>query len=97
MAATFELTGARAMLLRGTEGEVVADARRTPQMDAFVRGTRVPLVEVQTGSLMKLPDLPAEIDAANTARYIQDVLNDKLPIPGPLKRQVQAVRQALDL
>jgi uroporphyrin-III C-methyltransferase len=55
MAATFELTGARALLLRGTEGEVVADARRTPQMDAFVHGTRTLLVETQAGSLVKLP------------------------------------------
>ncbi len=40
MAATFALTQARALLLRGTEGEVVADARRQPQMDIFVDGQR---------------------------------------------------------
>jgi hypothetical protein len=34
----YELMGATALLLRGTEGEVVADARRLPQMDGFVRG-----------------------------------------------------------
>ena len=97
MAATFELTGARALLLRGTEGEVVADARRTPQMDAFLRGTRTPLVEPQPGSLTKLPELPTEIDAASTARYTQAVLNDKLPVPAPLTAQVQAVMKALSL
>jgi hypothetical protein len=41
MAAVYELMGATALLLRGTEGEVVADARRLPQMDGFVRGRRV--------------------------------------------------------
>jgi anthranilate phosphoribosyltransferase len=97
MAATFELTGARALLLRGTEGEVVADARRTPQMDAFVRGTRTPLVETQTGSLVKLPELPTEIDAATTARYTQAVLSGELPVPAPLAAQVQAVLKALSL
>jgi anthranilate phosphoribosyltransferase len=97
MAATFELTGARALLLRGTEGEVVADARRTPQMDAFVRGTRTPLVETQAGSLVKLPELPTDIDAATTARYTQAVLNGELPIPAPLAAQVQAVLKALSL
>ena len=97
MAATFELTGARALLLRGTEGEVVADARRTPQMDAFVRGTRTPLVETQAGSLTKLPELPTDIDAATTARYTQAVLNGELPVPAPLTAQVQAVLKALSL
>ena len=97
MAATFELTGARALLLRGTEGEVVADARRTPQMDAFLRGTRTALVKPQAGSLIKLPELPTEIDAASTARYTQAVLNGDLPVPAPLTAQVQAVLKALSL
>jgi anthranilate phosphoribosyltransferase len=97
MAATFELTGARALLLRGTEGEVVADARRTPQMDAFVRGTRTPLVEAQMGSLLKLPELPTDIDAVATARYTQAVLSGDLPAPLPLAAQVQAVLKALSL
>jgi anthranilate phosphoribosyltransferase len=97
MAATFELTGARALLLRGTEGEVVADARRTPQMDAFVRSTRTPLVETQAGSLNKLPELPIKIDAATTANYTHAVLNGELPVPAPLTAQVQAVLKALGL
>jgi anthranilate phosphoribosyltransferase len=95
MAATFELTGARALLLRGTEGEVVADARRTPQMDAFVHGTRTRLVNAQAGSLLKLPELPTEIDATTTARYTHAVLNGALPVPAPLAAQVQAVLQAI--
>jgi anthranilate phosphoribosyltransferase len=97
MAATFELTGARALLLRGTEGEVVADARRTPQMDAFVRGIRTPLVDTQAGSLVKLPELPTDIDAATTARYTQAVLSGELPVPAPLAAQVHAVLKALSL
>jgi anthranilate phosphoribosyltransferase len=97
MAATFELTGARALLLRGTEGEVVADARRTPQMDAFVRGKRTPLVEAQAGSLTKLPELPTDIDAATTAHYTHAVLNGDLPVPAPLAAQVHAVLKALNL
>ena len=95
MTATLELTGARALLLRGTEGEVVADPRRTPQMDAFVGGKRTPLVDAQTGSLIKLPELPTEIDATSTARYTQAVLSGELPVPAPLAIQVQAVLKAL--
>lgn len=97
MAATLELTGARALLLRGTEGEVVADARRTPHMEAFVRGTRTPLVDAQSGSLTKLPELPTDIDAASTARFTQAVLRGELPVPAPLAAQVQAVLKALSL
>eukprot|EP01041_Mallomonas_annulata_P030056 gene30056-52143_t len=40
MAATWALTGAHAMLLRGTEGEPVADARRTPRMEILHNGER---------------------------------------------------------
>jgi anthranilate phosphoribosyltransferase len=97
MAATFELTGTRALLLRGTEGEVVADARRLPQIDAFVNGRRTLLVEAQVGSLVKLPELPTHIDAYSTARYIQNVLDGQLPVPAPIARQVQAALQALAL
>ena len=97
MAATFELTGTRALLLRGTEGEVVADARRTPSMAAFVRGSRTALVEAQAGSLTQLPELPTAIDAASTARYTQSVLQGELPVPAPLSAQVQAVLKALSL
>lgn len=97
MADTLALTGAHALLLRGTEGEVVADARRQPQMDAFAHGVRTPLVAAQSGSLAQLPELPSVIDAASTARYTQAVLDGVLPVPAPIAEQVQAVMQALAL
>ncbi len=97
MANTWALTGARALLLRGTEGEVVADARRQPQIDAFAHGVRHTLVEAQSGSLAQLPDLPTQTDAVTTARYIQAVLDGQLPVPAPIARQVQAALQALAL
>ena len=97
MANTWALTGARALLLRGTVGEVVADARRQPQMDAFAHGVRQTLVEAQSGSLAHLPDLPTQTDAVTTARYIHAVLDGQLPVPVPVARQVQAAMQALAL
>jgi len=97
MAATFELTGDRALLLRGTEGEAVADARRCPPMEAFVNGQRKALVEGQSGPLTRLPDWPSEIDPETTARYSLAVLNGDLAVPESLKRQVQAVLQAIQL
>ena len=97
MAATFALTQARALLLRGTEGEVVADARRQPQMDIFVDGQRKLTLEAQSGSLKQLPELPTQIDAHTTASYTQGVLNGTLPVPAPIVQRVQAALQALTL
>lgn len=88
MAETFALVGAHALLLRGTEGEPVADARRTPQMDAFRDGQRILLQPAQEGSLASLPELPREIDAASTATYIRAVLDGQLPVPAPIALQV---------
>ena len=91
MGAVFEMIGATALLLRGTEGEVVADARRLPQMDGFVRGTRVALQEGRKGTLTDLPDLPREVDPASTAAYIRDVLHGRKPIPESMGLQVEHI------
>ena len=90
MAATFELMGTRALLLRGTEGEPVADARRMPGMQGFVSGRLELLQAAQEGPLLKLPDLPAP-DAAGTATYIQAVLDGRLPVPEPIAAQVDHI------
>ena len=88
MAATFELTRANAMLLRGTEGEAVADPRRMPRMDGFLNGERLLLQEAQSGPLATLPDIPKELDAAGTAHYIRAVLAGTYPVPAPITQQV---------
>jgi anthranilate phosphoribosyltransferase len=91
MAAVFELMGSTALLLRGTEGEVVADARRLPQMDGFIAGRRVTLQEGKKGTLTDLPDLPSEIDAETTAAYIQEVLAGNKPVPASMGLQVEHI------
>ncbi len=91
MAATFELIQANALLLRGTEGEAVADARRMPQMDGFIAGQRSSLQETQSGSLLALPGLPQSTDAATTAAYIRDVLAGHSEVPAPIAVQVEHI------
>lgn len=91
MAAVFELVQANALLLRGTEGEAVADPRRMPQMDGFVAGRRERLQEAQTGTLAALPDLPKGIDADSTAAWIRQVLAGSSPVPAPIARQVEHI------
>jgi anthranilate phosphoribosyltransferase len=88
MAETLALTGGNALLLRGTEGEAVADARRTPTMQGFINGKVVEYHAHQTGVLTQLPNLPTDIDAASTAAYIRQVLAGVYPVPSPIVQQV---------
>ncbi len=90
MSATFALTGQHALLLRGTEGEPVADARRTPAMDVFRDGQTRRVQEQREGSLDKLPDMP-DIDPVATAHYIQQVLRGERAVPEPIALQVQHI------
>ncbi len=88
MAATLQLMKANALLLRGTEGEAVADARRLPKMQGFIAGENVFSQEAQSGSLGNLPALPAGIDAPGTADYIRAVMDGGQPVPAPIAQQV---------
>ena len=94
MGATFTLTGQHALLLRGTEGEPVADPRRTPQMDLYQSGTCRHVQAAQTGSLAQVPHLPGP-EALATAHYIQAVLDGDLPVPTSIALQVEHILQAI--
>ena len=91
-------TGADAMLLRGTEGEPVADARRTPRMEVFCAGQRSEDLSVpaREGVLTQLPDVPRTCDVPSTAAYIGAVLKGTLPTPEPIALQVGAIVRALN-
>jgi anthranilate phosphoribosyltransferase len=92
------LTKASALLMRGTEGEPVADARRCPKLTAFLGGVEQPAlsVEAQGGSLVALPELPAAIDADSTARYIEGVMSGAKALPTPIATQMMALRTLAD-
>ena len=90
MSATLTLTGQHALLLRGTEGEPVADARRTPAMDVFKNGQIRRVQAQKEGSLVQVPELPS-IDAVATAIYTEHVLQGLLPVPEAISRQVQHI------
>ncbi|MEO8248562.1 MAG: DNA-binding protein YbiB [Burkholderiales bacterium] len=91
MAALLELVGANAMLLRGTEGEPVADARRMPRMEGFIHGRGALLQEAQRSSEVAAPDLPEAIDPASTANYTASVLAGERPVPESIARQVEHI------
>ena len=90
-------THADAVLMRGTEGEPVADPRRAPRLDVFIDGcARADLSRpAHEGVLTELPVLPRENDAATTAVYIQSVVSGEKPAPSPLTQQVDCLMSAL--
>lgn len=91
------LTQANALLMRGTEGEPVADARRQPRFDVYRLGqldAALSCAPVE-GVLTDLPDLPTQNDAVQTAQYIEEVLKGDSALPPAIGAQAQCLRQAL--
>jgi anthranilate phosphoribosyltransferase len=90
-------SGADVLLLRGTEGEPVADPRRCPKMDLWLGGQWQADLScpAQEGVLSELPLLPRQIDAATVAVYIQGVVAGEKPGPAPLDKQVDLLLRAL--
>lgn len=97
MAQWAESSGADALLLRGTEGEPVADPRRHPKLDTWLAGRQRPELSgpAHEGVLAELPWLPRETDAAATAVFVQEVLSGMRPVPQPLARQATLIGSTL--
>lgn len=91
------LSQANALLMRGTEGEPVADARRQPRFDVFVQGqrqdslSRAPL----DGVLVSLPELPPGREADVTATWIAAALSEGGRLPEAIDAQADCLVQAL--
>ena len=76
-----------AFLMRGTEGETVANAKRANEIAWFHDRQRTVLVERQPPS-DEVPPLPAASDAVTTARWIQEALDGRQAIPNAIVQQV---------
>lgn len=87
----YRASHACALLLRGLEGEAVADARRLQRIDAYVHGQHSQLQAAQTSAITTLPDWPTDISAASTAAYIQAVLHGDKPVPPSIANQVDQI------
>jgi anthranilate phosphoribosyltransferase len=97
MAAYAERVLGHIALLRGTEGEAVADPRRLPRQQIWLSGVRQAdlACEPEAGSLSALPQLPAAIDAATTAAWTVAALRGDRPVPAPIVRQTELLLAAL--
>lgn len=76
-----------AFLMRGTEGETVANANRANQIDWFHDGERTLLVQ-RDAPTDDVADMPAERDAATTAAWIAQALRGEVPVPDSIAEQV---------
>jgi len=90
-------TRADAVLMRGTEGEPVADARRLQKMDVYLGGVARPELSLpgQAGVVTALPALPHASDAATTARWIEAVVRGDVPAPAAVTAQVDCLVRAI--
>ncbi|MDA8094232.1 MAG: DNA-binding protein YbiB [Betaproteobacteria bacterium] len=81
-------TGARALLLPGTDGEAFASPQRRPQLEYFHEGEKQLLFDAEMGPARVVPSLPQGIDAPATARWTRQVLAGETPLPLPLANQL---------
>ena len=77
-----------AFLMRGTEGETVANAKRAQQISWMHDGECTVLVQKQE-PVDDMPPLPAERDPVTTARWIEAALRGEQPIPVSISEQVE--------
>lgn len=74
-------------LMRGTEGETVANPNRAQAVTCFHQGKASTLIERQD-PVDESPPLPAASDASTTAEWIREALAGRQPVPAPIAAQV---------
>ncbi|MEC4720148.1 DNA-binding protein YbiB [Noviherbaspirillum sp. CPCC 100848] len=77
-----------AFLMRGTEGETVANPKRAQQIEWFHRHQRTVLVQKQE-PVDEMPPLPHSSDATTTAKWIAQAIEGGQPVPAPILEQVE--------
>lgn len=87
MAEFFRAADARALLLRGCEGEAYANPKRCPRIAWYEGGREQVLIPAESGVLGFVPQLPESMDAAVTARWISQALAGEVPVPPPMLAQ----------
>lgn len=81
-------------LMRGTEGETVANAKRAQAVTWFHAHQPTELIERQQ-PVDDMPPLPASSEAVTTGAWIAEALEGRQPIPAPIVDQVaQCLRVA---
>ncbi len=79
------------LLMRATEGEPVANARRLATIERFHDGVSAIVAHGDSGVVRELPLIPESRDAATTAVWIQAVLSGERPVPVAIAAQRDAI------
>ena len=80
--------GARALLMRATEGEPFANPKRRPCIEYLQDRQCNTLFEAEHESLKALPNMPADCGAKTTADWIRRVLAAEIAVPVPIANQL---------
>ncbi len=87
MRAFFVAAGSTALVLRGTEGEPVAHARRRPALIGINAGSEREWFSEDRAPLTHITELPTDRGAAATCLFIEETLTGHRPIPDPIRDQ----------
>jgi anthranilate phosphoribosyltransferase len=82
-----------ALSLRGAEGEAVAHPRREPSLEWLYEG-QCEVWKDEVAGPHGAAEIPAEKDAASTARWIEKVLAGEAPVPRAIQHQVECCARA---
>jgi len=88
MLQTLQMTQAHAMLLRGTEGEPVADPRRMRKSVLLLGGDIHETHDPQDQTSAEHAAYPMGLDVLATAHYIRTLAQTPNAVPAPLQQQV---------
>jgi anthranilate phosphoribosyltransferase len=88
MLQTLQMTQAHAMLLRGTEGEPVADPRRMRKSVLLLSGDIHETHDPQDQTSAEHAAYPMGLDVLATAHYIRTLAQTPSAVPAPLQQQV---------
>ena len=91
MQATLEGLKANAVLLRGTEGEPVADPRKMPSMRCFVEGQAFSQLDIAPETVHDSIDIPMGMNAQQTAELINAMIQGRKPVPQPIQAQAELI------
>ena len=93
--AVMEGLRARAVVMRGSEGEAVAGVKRMVQVDWIERGATRALAPSDLRPMGRPVMLPPAQDAVATAVWIQAALSGEQPVPENVARQVALILDAI--
>ena len=91
MQATLEGLKANAVLLRGTEGEPVADPRKIPSMRCFIKGQAFAQLNIAPETAHESTDMPMGMNAQQTAEFINAMIQGRKPVPQPIQAQAELI------